>query len=305
MNESVKAMQGIDLKGNIIPHQWFNTIKKSNGAVDLVAIVTLSEIVYWYRPSYQFNESGMMVGIKQKFDGDTLQKSYDDLSEKLGLTKRQVREAVVRLEEMELVKREFRNIVVRGTHLSNVLFIHLNVDKLKEITLVYDNKKLEVSHSGGTPMTEKSHTYTKSTSKSTSNINNIVSDEPIPNHSKGNQQKKSDQPNKVNHSNDIDTIITYLNDKTGKRYSSKSSGNKRIIQARLNEGYTLDDFKRVIDHKCNEWLPPVKFSNGKMSDTYLRPATLFNQKFDQYLNESPDVEVKPKTDKPSTFQGYF
>lgn len=118
-------------------------------------------------------------------------------------------------------------------------------------------------------------------------------------------KKESDQPNRVNHSNTIKDIITYLNDKTGKRYSHNASGNKRIIQARLNEGYTFDDFKRVIDHKCNEWLPPVKFSNGKMSDTYLRPATLFNQKFDQYLNESPDVEVKPKTDKPSTFQGYF
>lgn len=118
-------------------------------------------------------------------------------------------------------------------------------------------------------------------------------------------KKESDQPNRVNHSNTIKDIITYLNNKTGKRYSHNASGNKRIIQARLNEGYTLDDFKRVIDHKCNEWLPPVKFSNGKMSDTYLRPATLFNQKFDQYLNESPDVEVKPKTDKTSTFQGYF
>ena len=118
-------------------------------------------------------------------------------------------------------------------------------------------------------------------------------------------KKESDQPNKVNHSNIIKDIITYLNDKTGKRYAHNASGNKRIIQARLNEGYTLDDFKRVIDHKCNEWLPPVKFSDGKMSDTYLRPATLFNQKFDQYLNESPDVEVKPKTDKPPTFRGYF
>ena len=141
------------------------------------------------------------------------------------------------------------------------------------------------------------------TSESNSNINNIVSDEPIPYHSKGNQQKKSDQPNKVNHSNDIDTIITYLNDKTGKRYSSKSAGNKRIIQARLNEGYTVDDFKRVIDHKCKEWLPPIKFSNGKMSDTYLRPSTLFNQKFDQYLNEAPK-EVKETKEKKVQFGGY-
>jgi len=120
---------------------------------------------------------------------------------------------------------------------------------------------------------------------------------------KGSQQKKSDQPNKVNHSNSIDTIISYLNDKTGKRYSSKSAGNKRIIQTRLNEGYTVDDFKRVIDHKCKEWLPPFKFSNGKMSDTYLRPSTLFNQKFDQYLNEAPEV-TKEEKENNIKFGGY-
>ena len=83
MNESVIAMQNIDLKGNIIPHQWFNTIKKESGSVDYMAILVLSEIVYWYRPTYKFDESGRVVGLKQKFDGDVLQKSYDDLADKL------------------------------------------------------------------------------------------------------------------------------------------------------------------------------------------------------------------------------
>jgi len=51
------------------------------------------------------------------------------------------------------------------------------------------------------------------------------------------------------------------------------------IKARLNDGYSLDDFKKVIDIKTLKWK-----SDPKMSD-YLRPETLFGNKFESYLNE--------------------
>lgn len=170
MNESVRMLQGVELKGNIIPHNWFNTIKKESGTVDYIAILVLSEIVYWYRPSYQFDDLGRVIGIKQRFAGDALQKSYEDLAAKLGATKRQVREAVVRLEKLGIIKREFRNITVKGAHLSNVLFIHLDVEKLKGVTFfsnTYDINKSEVSHLNVTPPTQKCQTYTKITTKIT------------------------------------------------------------------------------------------------------------------------------------------
>lgn len=134
VNQSVMKMQTVNLEGNIIPHKWFSAIKTKSGNPDFPAIVVLSEIVYWYRPSQKFDEIGRIIGLKQKFRGDLLQKSYEDLSQKLGITKRQAREAVIRLEKIGVIEREFRNIVVRGTPLSNVLFIHLHVEKLKEIT---------------------------------------------------------------------------------------------------------------------------------------------------------------------------
>lgn len=74
-------------------------------------------------------------------------------------------------------------------------------------------------------------------------------------------------------------IITYLNKKTGTRYKVTSKATQRLIKARWNEGYTLDDFIAVIDKKVAEW-----GSDDKMNK-YLRPVTLFGTKFEDYLNQ--------------------
>lgn len=84
-------------------------------------------------------------------------------------------------------------------------------------------------------------------------------------------------------------IIDYLNEKLGTNYKPNATKNKKVINARLNEGYTLDDFKRVIDNKYLDWI-----SDPKMVK-YLRPETLFGTKFDGYLNEqSTQLPKKPK-----------
>ena len=77
-------------------------------------------------------------------------------------------------------------------------------------------------------------------------------------------------------------IINYLNTKTDRAFKSVES-NKKHIKARWNEGYRLDDFKRVIDNKCVDWLTDEKMNK------YLQPSTLFGAKFDQYLNQ-PQVK---------------
>ena len=71
--------------------------------------------------------------------------------------------------------------------------------------------------------------------------------------------------------------ITYLNQKLGKSYKYVDK-NTKLVNARLKEGYTIDDFKTVIDKKVTEW------QNGDMAK-YLRPETLFGTKFDGYLNQ--------------------
>lgn len=79
-------------------------------------------------------------------------------------------------------------------------------------------------------------------------------------------------------------VIDYLNDKTGARYKASSDVSKRLIDARVKEGYKLDDFKQVIDNKVATWAQDQKMSK------YLRPQTLFGTKFESYLNErAPSV----------------
>lgn len=74
-------------------------------------------------------------------------------------------------------------------------------------------------------------------------------------------------------------IVTHLNDKTGANYRASSKNTQRLIKARLKEGYGVDDFKEVIDTKASDWLRDSKMSQ------YLRPETLFGNKFESYLNQ--------------------
>lgn len=85
-------------------------------------------------------------------------------------------------------------------------------------------------------------------------------------------------------------IIDYLNEQTGRKYSHKANKNQDLIKARWNEGFRLDDFIQVVDNKVNDWLRDEKMNQ------YLRPATLFSNKFDGYLNETNKREVTSGND---------
>lgn len=84
-----------------------------------------------------------------------------------------------------------------------------------------------------------------------------------------------------NYSADIKEIIDYLNSKLGTKYRAQTESTRKHVIARLKEGYSVDDFKRVIDNKYSDWN-----SDSKMSQ-YLRPNTLFGSKFEGYLNSKP------------------
>ena len=77
---------------------------------------------------------------------------------------------------------------------------------------------------------------------------------------------------------EIKEIVQYLNDKCGTRYRYQTKGTQEHINARLKEGYTVDDFKTVIDKKFEEW-------HGTDMEKFLRPETLFSGKFESYLNQ--------------------
>ena len=106
--------------------------------------------------------------------------------------------------------------------------------------------------------------YSYSSTDSSSYINTGVSDQ------------KGDT-----YSDEIDEIISYLNSKSGKGYRLKTEEHRRLIRARLKDGYSVSDCKRVIDNKAAQWL-------GTDMEKFLRPSTLFAPgHFDTYLNEAP------------------
>lgn len=82
---------------------------------------------------------------------------------------------------------------------------------------------------------------------------------------------------------DVIHILNYLNAKRASNYKP-TQANKRLISARLKEGFSLEDLKRVIDNKIIEW------GNSRKMEKYIRPSTLFNaEKFSQYAGE-PDQD---------------
>lgn len=77
----------------------------------------------------------------------------------------------------------------------------------------------------------------------------------------------------------IKNIIDYLNSVCGTRYKHTTDKTKTHIKARLREGFTLEDFMVVIDKKSKEWV-------GTELEKFLRPETLFGNKFEGYLNQT-------------------
>lgn len=83
----------------------------------------------------------------------------------------------------------------------------------------------------------------------------------------------------------IKEILSFLNEKTG-RHFRESKETERLINGRLSEGYTVDDFKTVIVKKCKAWK-----NDPKMCE-FLRPSTLFAPShFEEYLNAPEGVVV--------------
>lgn len=84
----------------------------------------------------------------------------------------------------------------------------------------------------------------------------------------------------------VKSVVDYLNEKCGTKYKHSSASTQRLIVARFNQGFGLEDFKQVIDNKVADW------GNDSQMSKFLRPQTLFSNKFESYLNQSFTVQNK-------------
>lgn len=182
-------------------------------------------------------------------------KSYNEWYEELHLTEYQVRRATKKLKSFGFVDTALKKANGAPT-------LHYKVDT-KEVS-EWILKKLKNGNLRNSRMDseETQESLTEITTKTTTEItnNNILSGNPT----------VSRIPYKE--------IVDYLNEKTGKNFKHKTAKTRKFIEARWNQDFRLDDFKKVIDVKTDEWL-------NTDSDKYLRPETLFGTKFEGYLNQ--------------------
>jgi hypothetical protein len=135
---TVSAIGSMNFEGNIIPHGWYKMVIFDNGKPDLNAIVILAEVVYWYRPTIERDErTGAVISIRKKFKADMLQRSYQSFADQFGLTRRQVEDAVARLDRNGFIYKETRTVDTPQGRLSHVLFLAPIPDAIHRIS-IYD-----------------------------------------------------------------------------------------------------------------------------------------------------------------------
>lgn len=167
------------------------------------------------------------------------------------------------------------------------------IKKLEEEQLIISGNynKLPWDRTKWYALTEKGYSILQKSNIHYDKMSNgtLQKEEPIPNiNTNSKQNNKTNNKNNVVNDNficDEKVIIDYLNDATGKHFRHNTDKTKKLIKARIREGFTVDDFKRVIDTKTKQW------SKDKKMKIYLRPETLFGSKFEAYLNEEPNEEI--------------
>jgi|GEM_PF-5761035 len=133
--ETYLLVKEVPIQGNLIDNGWIKNLRYPNGKENINAVLILSEIVYWYRPAEVIDKiSGKVIGYKKKFKADKLQKSYEALGEKFGLSRDQAKRACDFLREKGVITIEFRNVKTEHRVIPNVMFVELMIEKYKNIT---------------------------------------------------------------------------------------------------------------------------------------------------------------------------
>ena len=138
------------------------------------------------------------------------------------------------------------------------------------------------------------------------NFNETNPSEPTSNHNDNDNvnanvdvdvEDNADADAEVKYATEITDIVSYLNEKATTKYRPNTPITQKFIRGRLNQGYTVADFRYVIDVKCAEWL-------GTEWEKYLRPDTLFREgNFEKYLQQKMTTKSPANQERkePSSF----
>ena len=228
-------------------------------AEDLIAGILLGQIVYWYMP----NEQGKSK-LRVKKNGEFwLAKGREDWKNEIRITPKQYDRAIKILIDKRLV--EVQKFKFNGAPTNHIkLNISEVTERVKSILTFGENPN---SPLGEMELTETVNSLTEITTKITTETTTLKDNVP------------SDQKERSKDCIPYEDIVSYLNEKASKSYKHKTAKTRTLIKARFKDGFTIDDFKQVIDIKTAQWL-----TDSNMNP-YLRPETLFGTKFEGYLNE--------------------
>ena len=162
------------------------------------------------------------------------------------------------------------------------------IDAEKSYLLLTEEKKTNVGRTSGQMSDKRDNVLVENADKSTFlETSGQMSDKCPPEIEieleKELEIKKDILSGKPDHLSAVKEIIEYLNQKTGSNYRVTTKATQTKIKTRLAEGFSVEDFKRVIDIKSAEWLNDANMS------AYLRPETLFGTKFESYSQQKGPV----------------
>ena len=186
-------------------------------------------------------------------------KTSPSLEEETGLSNHKQSKIIEELTKLGILEQENKGMPMKR-------YFKINFQKIEELVFKKDLKNLKTSIEEN-----EKQGFKNFESKDLKNSNACI--EKISNNKELNNNNLNKELNNI-----YKDTVDYLNEKAGTKYKSSSKNTTKHIKARLNDGYTLEDFKNVIDKKCSEWL------NTDM-EKYLCPDTLFGSKFEKYLNQ--------------------
>lgn len=188
-----------------------------------------------------------------------------------------------------LLKANWKDGRFQGIEVKRGSFVTSRSKLAQETGLSERNVRTALKHLISTGEVTKS-SYAKYSIITIQNYEKYQSDDQVSDHqvtgkrpaSDHNRKKKESNKEKSNSSivsKATYSVVDYLNQKLGTHYKPTTPKTVSLIERRLNEGFTVEDFKKVIDVKYEEWKDDEKMSK------FLRPETLFSNKFEGYLNQ--------------------
>lgn len=198
--------------------------------------------------------------------------SYRTIAQKSGCSERQAKKVVKDLEKKKLIKKENRTKGNSKEKESNV-YIVLSTKVSSECDT---QQVVNVVHNGGECDAQQvvNVVHSNKTNINKTNLTNNI-------YSSVEQKEEKTKDKEI-----YKRVIDYLNKTADKSFKSTTKKTISLIDARLKEGFTEEEFYKVIDNKVLNWLDDDKMN------AYLRPETLFGNKFESYLNETPKKDLK-------------